>query len=383
MTQHASRIFWTLTLFLAAGSLAGCGKPRQESRALTAAGPSVELVVRAVPVTHREWVFSTAITGNLRTLSVVEIRPEVGGRLLAVYFSEGDTVRKGQLIAEIDPVNYRLSHDQAVAALRVAEAGLEHARVSEEHAQTEKERADNLLKSGGITQKDHQAAVTGIREAGTQVRLAEAQCGQAQAALAIAEKALKDCRIYSPADGSIQKKYFDRGSLMTAGAPLYTIVDNSQLELECVVPSHRLASIRAGQRATFQTPTWGERIFEGTVSAINPEIESDNRSVTVKLKIDNSRGDLRTGMYAKGEIVTGREPRAILIPRDSLIPDREGSETAAVFVVSNGKAARRDIQVVDSQRDLLLVRQGLQAGDLVITEIGPSLKEGTAVRISR
>ena len=107
------------------------------------------------------------ITGNLRTLSTVEIKPEVGGRLLAVYFREGDFVRKDQLLAEIDPVNYRLSYDQAAAALRVAEAGLERAQVSAEHAKTEKERADNLLRSGGITEKDHQAALTGIKEAET------------------------------------------------------------------------------------------------------------------------------------------------------------------------------------------------------------------------
>ena len=145
---------------------------------------------------------------NLHTLSTVEIKPEVGGRLLAVYFSEGDFVRKDQLLAEIDPVNYRLSYDQAMAVLRVAEAGLERARVSEEHAKTEKERADNLLKSGGITQKDQQAAFTGIKEAESQVHLAEAQCGQARAALAIAEKALKDCKIYAPADGHVQNKIF-------------------------------------------------------------------------------------------------------------------------------------------------------------------------------
>ena len=135
-------------------------------------------------------------------------------------------------------------------------------------------------------------------------------------------------------------KYFDKGSLLTPGVPLYTIVDNSRLELECVVPSYQLSSIRVGQSATFQTPTWASVRFEGTVSAINPEIESDSRSVKVKLKIANLRGELRTGMYAEGAIVTGRDPQAILIPRDSLIPEKEGSEIATVFIVKEGKAIR-------------------------------------------
>ena len=90
----------------------------------------------------------------------------------------------------------------------MAQAGVDRAKVSAEHAKTEKERADNLLRSGGITQKDHQAAITGVKEAETQVRLAEAQCGQARAVLAIAEKALKDCRIYCPCRRPCSEKVF-------------------------------------------------------------------------------------------------------------------------------------------------------------------------------
>jgi membrane fusion protein, multidrug efflux system len=378
--DHASRIFWTLAIVFAAGSQWDCNKSKEENGALPTAGLSAELVVRAIHLTRREWVVATPITGNLRTLSTVDIKPEVGGRLLAVYFREGDFVRKDQLLAEIDPVNYRLSYDQAAAALRVAEAGVERVQVSAEHAKTEKERADNLLRSGGITQKDHQAALTGIKEAESQVRLAEAQCGQARAVLAIAEKALKDCRIYAPAEGHVQKKYFDTGSLLTPGVALFTLVDNSQLQLECVVPSYQLASIRPGQRATFQTPTYGERRFEGTVTAINPEVESENRSVMVQLKITNPKGELRSGMYAEGEIITGKELRALMIPRDSLIPEKEGSGTAGAYIIKDGKAHRVEIKIGESQLDLVLVRQGLQEGDRVITEIGPSLKEGTPVR---
>ena len=383
MTRQSFAIFRVLVLFAVACGQWGCKQSPDENSAGPAAAASRELLVRAVPVVRREWVEKTAITGNLRTLSTVDIKMEVGGRLIAVYFEEGDFVRKGQLLAEVDPVNYRLAYDQAAASLRVAEAGLERALVAAEHAKTEKERADNLLRSGGITQKDHQAALTGIREAETGVRLAEAQGSQARAALAIAEKALNDCKIYAPAEGHVQKKYFDKGSLLPPGVALYTLVDNSRLELECVVPSYQLANIRPGQRAVFQTPTWGERRFQGIVSAINPEIESDNRSVKVILKISNPKGELRTGMYARGEITVGTEPRALVIPRDCLIPAKAGSESAGVYVVRDGKAHRVDIRIGDNQEEYVLVRQGLQDGDLVITEIGPSLKEGTPVRVSQ
>jgi membrane fusion protein (multidrug efflux system) len=372
-----------LIAILAAGIQSGCQWIKGNGGEKSAVKKSIELTVRVVPAVRRDWVVTAPISGDLRSCLIVEIKSEVGGRLISTLFREGDFVQKDQLMAEIDPVNYRLAYDQAAAALSVAQANLDRSRVAADHARTEKERADNLLRSGGITEKDHQAATTGVRETETQVRLAEAQCEQARAALAIAEKALKDCRIVSPANGHIQKKFYDKGSLLVPGSSLYTLVDNSQLELECEVPAYRLAEIRTGQHAFFTTPTFGERRFEGTVSAINPIIEADNRSVKLILVIANPGGDLRSGMYARGEITIGRESKALVIPQDALIPEKEESAAPSVFVVREGKAHRLNIQIGGSQQNSIWVRQGLEEGDMVITEIGPALKEGMTVRAVR
>jgi len=380
VNSQLSRLLLIGFLLLTGASHWRCSHESEESL-IGAEVRDVRLVVKAVPVLRQEWIETASISGTLRSQSIVEVKPEVGGRLISTFFDEGDLVRKGQLLGEIDSVNYRLAYEQAAAALSVSEAAVERARVSEEHARTEKERADNLLRSGGITQKDHLAAVTNVKETSTQVRLAEAQCQQARAAVAIAEKALQDCKIVAPADGVVQKRSFDKGSLLIAGVSLFTLVDNSRLELECVIPSYRLASIRLGQQARFTTPTWGERIFEGTVSAINPAIESDNRSVKLKLKIANPGGELRSGMYAKGEITLGRDNNALVIPRDALIPEEKLDTSAGVYVVREGKLHRIDVQVGDTQRDRVWIREGLSEGELVVAEIGPSLKDGTEVRV--
>lgn len=357
------------------------GSNAEHGNAPATAADAEVLGVQAAPVATREWVATVPISGSLRSLSIVEVKPEVGGRLIAVHFEEGDLVRKDQLLAEIDPVNYQLAYDQAAAALAVAQAAVERAKVAAEHARTEKERADNLLRSGGITEKDHQAALTGVKDAESQVRLAEAQCEQARAALAIAQKALKDCKIFAPAAGQVQKRFFDKGSLLAAGVSLCSLVDNSRLELECVIPSYQLASVRLGQKAGFTTPTWGDRIFEGTVAAINPSIESDSRSVKLKLKIGNPGGELRSGMYARGEIVTARQADAIVIPRDSLIAEEGKSGEAGVYVVRDGKAERVAVEIGGTQNERVWIRKGLNAGELVVTEIGPSLKQGMRVRV--
>jgi len=379
--RHRANLTFLAVVFALALGQWHCSGTKNKANSDPVPKASAELVVKANPVEAREWAVTVPFSGSLRSDSIVEVKSEVAGRLIATCFSEGDLVQKGQLLAEIDPENYKLASDQAQAALTVAQAGLERAKVVADHARREKERADNLLKSGGITEKDQQAALTGIKDAEAQVRLAEAQCGQARAAVSIAEKALKDCRILAPAQGHVQKRFFDKGSYLMPGSSVYTLVDNSRLELECLVPAYRLAELRTGQRAVFTTPTWGERTFEGTVTAINPMIEAENRSVKVKVRMANPRDQLRSGMYANGDIEVRRVPSALVVPRSALMTEKEEASSGNVFVITEGKASRRTVQVGGIQQDHVWILQGLQQGELVIEEIGPTIKEGSAVRL--
>ncbi len=375
------RTLASVLLLLAALILCSCsGKKQVAADSGTAA--VTELVVKAQPVQRGEWLVSVPISGNLRSQSTVEVRCEVGGRLVSAYFREGDLVRRNDLLAEIDPANYQLAYNQAAAAVSVAEAGMARAQVLADHARREKERADNLVRTGGITEKDHQAAATGVKEAETQVRLTAAQVEHARSLLSIAEKALKDCRILAPAEGLVQKRFYDQGTLLSPGSSLYTLVDNARLELECLLPSYRLAEIRTGQQAYFTTPTWGGRKFECVVSALNPVVESDNRSIKVVLRMANAGGALRAGMYARGEITIRREHGALIIPRTALMAAQDESGAGQVFVVTEGRAGRRDVQIGSIQQDRVWVRQGLREGEVVVVEVGPSLKEGLAVRVA-
>jgi multidrug efflux pump subunit AcrA (membrane-fusion protein) len=132
-----SRYLFLSALLLTAVSHWSCSRSKVENSASRpSAGLEDAIAVKAAPVEIREWIASVPISGNLLTLSSVDVKPEVGGRLMAAYYKEGDLVRKNQLLAEIDPENYRLAYDQAAAALAVAQAGLERAKVSAEHAKT-------------------------------------------------------------------------------------------------------------------------------------------------------------------------------------------------------------------------------------------------------
>jgi RND family efflux transporter MFP subunit len=379
MRQWIHTIKIVMLLFLAVAQWrCGAGAPADPAPAKTVATP---LSVKALQAEITEWAVTVPFSGSLRSRSVVDVKSEVAGRLIAAQFVEGDQVKQGQLVAEIDTSNYKLAHDQAVAALSVVEAGIVRAQVMLDHARREKERADNLLRTGGITERDHQSAMTGVKDAEAQLKVAEAQRGQAQAAISVAEKALKDCRIFASAGGQVQRRHLDPGTLLSPGLPIYTLVDNGRLELEALIPSYRLAEVRPGLRARFTTPTFGEREFEGVVSAINPMIESDNRSVKVAFRISNPRGELRSGMFARGIVEVRRQTNALLIPRSALIAELENSSNGSIYVVANDVARRRDVTIGGIQQDRIWVQRGLETGELVIVEIGPALKDGAPVKV--
>ncbi len=368
-----------VTLLAALGAvLSGC---KARSALAPAAAEPPPLVVKALPVEAGVWTVTVPFSGSLRSRSIVEVKSEVAGRLTDAHLFEGDVVRKGEVIAEIDPVNYRLVHEQALASLAVAEAGVARAKVTLDHARREQARADNLLRTGGITEKDHQAATNGVREAEAQLQLAEAQREQVKTTISIAEKAIRDCHIVAPAAGRVQKKFVDQGTLIGPAQSIYTIVDNSRLELDCLIPSYRLAEIRPGLRSRFTTPTFGTREFQGVVSAINPMIESDSRSVKVALRIENPGGELRAGMFARGVVEVRRQPNALIVPRSALIAGQEDSSSGSVYTVKNDAVHARAVKIGGLQEDRIWVVEGLEQGEWVVVEIGPALKDGSPVKV--
>ena len=110
-----------------------------------------------------------------------------------------------------------------------------------------------------------------------------------------------------------------------------------------------------------------------------PMVESDNRSIKVIVKMANPGGELRSGMFAKGEIQVRVESGAVVIPRSALMVEQDQSTEGSVFIVTGGKAQRRAVQVGGARQDRLWIQRGLVRGDQVIIDIGPSLKDGQAV----
>lgn len=355
-----------------------------KQEAVTKAASDVLPVTAAVvTVTTETLPITIPVTGTLVSNTRVDIKAEVIGHISRFDKQEGDPVRAGEPVAWVDDENFRLAVRQAETAVQVADAGLERAGLIASHSRSELDRDENLLKSGGITDRDLKAAQLADRDAAAQVLLAQAQVDQARAAVEVARKHVRDTVIYAPISGIIQRKILNKGAYVEAPTAVFSIVDNNRLELETPVASADLAPIRSGQRVTFKVNSYPELAFEGRVLDINPAVEEQTRSGKVRIQVTNMGGKLKAGMFAQGEILTGVTVNAIVIPSAAVYRDDRSAKASSVFVLEGGKACRRAVRIGHERDSRLEIVEGLRRGEQLIAEQNIEIAEGVRIEPRR
>jgi membrane fusion protein (multidrug efflux system) len=356
--------FSILALVAAAAVAAACGGTEAE----TTTSQAVRTVpVRTATVQTRDLAETLTLTGTLDPRAEVSVAPEVSARLERVLKNEGDRVSKGQLIAVLDNADFRLARDRARAMLAIADANRAHARA-------EKDRADSLLKTGGITDKDHLSAQVAVQ-------VADASYAQAASEVAIVERQLGRSEITAPLSGRVSKRFVDAGAMVAASTPIYTIVDDSQFEFRAAVASGDFGKLRVGQKVTVTVDALPGFVTEGEVNRIAPQIETRSRSFEVIVRLPG-RPQLVSGLFARGELHVRDIPGGLVVPPAALIRDGADPSHAQTFVVVGGKAERRDVTVGVEMADAVQVTTGLKAGEVVVLDPPSALGPGTQVQIA-
>lgn len=351
-------------LLLAAAPLllAGCGGGRAAETPAAARG----VAVRTATVEKRDLPEEVVLTGTLKPRAQVQVVAEVAARLLRVARDEGARVGKGEVLAVLDDTDYRLANDRARAALAVAEA-------NRAHAQAEKERADNLLKTGGITDRDHLSAQVALQ-------VAEASLAQAKAEVAIAGQQLARTEVRAPFPGRVAKRLPDPGAMMAAGTPLFTLVDDSVLEFEAQVASRDLAKVRVGVPVELSIDALGGARFQGRVARIQPLVDERSRSFRAVVEVPGGEG-LVGGLFARAAVRVGEVPGALVVPSAALVREGADPASAAAFVVRGGKAEKVAVVLGVETPDGVQVASGLAAGDVVVLDAPTTLSSGAPVDV--
>jgi RND family efflux transporter MFP subunit len=353
------------TLLLVA--LSGC------SRGASGTGGTEKPVVavEACPVVSGDLKESIVVVGTLSPKSQAEIKTEYSGTVTEVLVTEWVRVSKGTVLLRFDAREAEAAAEAARANLLAAEVGLNRAR-------REMDRTLKLKEAGLATPQN-------VDDAKTAEEAAEAQLAAAKAQKQIAETKLAKTVIRSPLDGVVASRTVNPGDFienMGSPKPMFRIVDNRRLDLTVTVPSSRISAVRLGQPLSFSTDAVPGRTFTGTVSFINPAADEASRTVRVVAVVENPRETLRSGLFAKGEIVTGERRDVLRVPRSAFVTWDLAARTAVVFVVQGGQALRRTVETGAAAGDDVEVTKGLSAGEQVVTRGAFNLSEGDRVAVS-
>jgi RND family efflux transporter MFP subunit len=352
-----------LALLPAALVVAACSGPAQTGTMDKPKG----VPVTTAAVSSRDLDDTLKLTGTLRPRAQVQVVAEVQARLLRVLRDEGTRVSAGQTLAVLDDTDYRLALDRAKAALAVAEANTAH-------AVAEKERSDNLLKTGGITDKDHLTAQVALQ-------VAEAQMAQVRAEVAIAAQQLARTEIKAPFAGRVARRMADPGAMLTTGAPLFTLVDDAILEFRASVPSADYGKIKVGAEVLVTVDAQGGRTVKGKVARVTPLVDERTRSFEVIVQVQGG-DELVGGLFARASVTVGKVTSVLVVPPAALVRDGGDPLSAQTFVVADGKAERRQVTLGVETPDAIQVKDGLKAGDVVVLDPPVSLSSGAPVELS-
>lgn len=359
--------FHTLILVLATAAVTACGGTDAETTA-AATDTARSIPVRTATVETRDLAETLSLTGTLDPRAQVTVVPEIGARLQRVLRNEGDRVASGQLLAVLDDADFRLARDRAKAYLDVAEANRAHARA-------ENDRADSLLKTGGITDKDHLAAQVAVQ-------VADASAAQARSELAIADRQMGRSQITAPISGRIAKRHADAGTIVAAGTPLYTIVDDSVFEFRSSVGSGDFGKVKVGEKVVVTADALPGFVTAGVVDRIAPQVDARSRSFEIIIRVPG-RPQLVSGLFARAEVKVRDVPNSLTVPPAALLRDGSDPTKAQTYVVANNKAERRDLIVGVETPDAVQVTSGLKAGEVVVIDPPSALGPGTQVQVER
>lgn len=302
-----------------------------------AGGPAPVEVGR---VAAQALVDDVSAVGSLRSRQGVMLRPEVSGRIAKVAFENGQRVRRGALLVQLDDTLQRAQLQQAEAQASIARTNLQRSR--------------ELLAQSFVSQSavDQNAAALEVAEA--QVALAKAQ--------------LMRMQVSAPFDATAGIRLVNVGDYVKDGADLVNVEDMSSMAVDFRLPERYLPRVRAGQPVEVAVDALPDQLFKGRVEAVDSQVDANGRSLLVRAQVDNPGAVLRPGMFARPRLVFSVRDAALVIPEEALTPLGAKQFVFKVVDGASGKVSQRlEIKTGLRLPGKVEVLGGLAAGDLVVT----------------
>ena len=410
---------------------AGCGGNAENANSANTSTDSLIVDVSTTQAVVRQIPTYFEATGTLASDAQTDVASVIGGKIVQVNFDVGSYVEKGSVLVRLDDRDARIrleqaeaqveqqkkAADQAVAALRQAQIRLDvkdgqsfdietfsqvrSVKANLVLAEQELERAEKLFATGDISrsileqrraQRDSllgqraealsnaAVAVKAISSAEAGVATAKTGVVTAQTQVEQARKSLSDTEILAPISGYVSERVADPGEFISPNTPnskIATILRTSTLRMKIDVPEQSIGKVGMGQGISIQTSAYPDRNFAGTVVRMSPNVSATARTMTVEAEVPNPEGLLKPGQFAAVRITQPKPESAVMVPAAAVKADGNINK---VFVIKDGIATERIVQLGLLEGDMIQIKQGLTENEVIATSNLNQLFDGVMVK---
>jgi HlyD family secretion protein len=365
--------------------------------------------VQVIPAARETITAKVSANGKIQAVQKADISANVMGQVTRIAVKEGDVVKKGQFLLEIDPSRYQASVAGVQASLEAMGHDLASARTRLDQARKDFDRAEANRKAGIISQAEYDQVKTALETAEASAKATQRRMEQARAGVDEARVGLKYTTITAPMDGVVTARRIEQGETAvigvqnSAGTVLLTISDMSKVEAEMEVDEASIPNVKLGQSAQVRIDAYPNQVFDALVTEVggSPILRtSTNEAIKFKVKVQlkNPPSTIKPGLSAQADISTGIRENAVAVPIQALvmkeIKPKDGEKPKAgapkeeegVFLVEGGKAKFVALKTGLLGELNVEVVEGLKGGEAVVT--GPfrtlrELKGGEVVRVEK
>ncbi|HMW02619.1 MAG TPA: efflux RND transporter periplasmic adaptor subunit [Acidobacteriota bacterium] len=429
--KSAYSLFGALGLgFFCLVGLAGCqGKASTPTRA--DAAPSAPLMVNVKPVFQRTLPTYLETTGSISAIQSSKVAANATGLIAEIPIQSGDFVKEGATLARLDPREANLRLDQAKAGVAQAEAALKQAesrlgvtgdtafdpmKMAEvasaqanldaaesavRLAESNFKRYEKLAQNDNIprvqfdqarnqvetaranataAQRQLDVAIKVARQEFQSVAAARASLEQARLQVALAEKSRNDLTIRSPFSGFVVERLSNQGEYVMPDTPVAMIVRHDPIKVQLQISETQLAKVKIGQEVSLASDAFPDRKFSAKVTALNPIVDQNARSLMIEAQMANPDGVLRPGMFVKARVAQPEQRTALFVPVKAVFY-QPALNASGVYVIEGTKARLRIVQPGSRDGEELEILTGLTPEDQVVVAPPAKLIDGSLVEI--
>jgi len=328
---------------------------RAMGEAAEAGGGPPPQTVSTFTVEQQTWTRSIRAVGSVEPTQGVVLETEAAGLVQAINFVNGQTVEVGDVLVQLD--------------VKVEQAELNAATALASLAEVELERAERLRESGNVPQSDLDRAIA---------EQAKTQADMENIRARIARKTIK-----APFTGRVGIRTINLGQFLPVGAPIVALQANEQVYVNFTLPQQALGKIASGLPLTLNSDAYPDASFEGTVTAISPQIDPSTRSIQVQGTLDNPEGLLRAGLFVRVEVALPQKDVVTVVPATSILYAPYGNSIYKIESGENGLVATQHFVRTGSRRgDFVSIEGGVEIDDQVVSAGAFKLRTGSSVTIN-